>query len=260
MSGLGDTLRGARERRGETIAAAADAIGAEAAQLEALETERLDDLPDGLDRAGLVDRYARHLELDPAWLAAELALLENHDPDADTQPIPLPATPPAKRDSALIWVGAGVVLGIGALVLLGGGLRSDSSTPTSAAAPSVTTARTPTPPPGPPRPPTPLDAPAPQVLQPEPADTPAIDLRLGARAGKTVWVEVRRGGVSGPQLYAGTVGGAATKRIRSSTPLWLGVAWAPNVTVSVNDEVIDAEGGTESYIVTQRGLRRLTSQ
>jgi hypothetical protein len=98
------------------------------------------------------------------------------------------------------------------------------------------------------------------VLQPEPADTPAIDLRLGARAGKTVWVEVRRGGVSGPQLYAGTVGGATTKRIRSSTPLWLGVAWAPNVTVTVNDEVIDAEGGTESYMVTQRGLRRLTNQ
>jgi cytoskeleton protein RodZ len=263
VSGLGDTLRGARERRGETIAAAADAIGAEVAHLEALETERLGDLPDELDRPGLVGRYARHLELDPAWLAAELALLENHDPDADTQPIRLPAAPPAKRDSALIWVGAGVVLGIGALVLLGGGLRSDSSTPTSAAAPAVATARTPTsttrsPATAPTT--TPLDAPAPQVLQPKPADTPAIDLRLGARAGKTVWVEVRRGGVSGPQIYAGTVGGAATKRFRSSTPLWLGVAWAPNVTVSVNDEVIDAEGGTESYIVTQRGLRRLTSQ
>jgi cytoskeletal protein RodZ len=259
VSGLGDTLRGARERRGETLAAAADAIGAEAAQLEALETERLDDLPDGVDRAGLVDRYARHLELDPAWLTAELSLLEDHDPDADTQPIPLPVTRPAKRDSALIWVGAGVVLGVGVLVLLGGGLRSDSSEPTSAAAPSVTTVRTPSAP----RTTTataPVEAQAPQVLQPEPADTPAIDLRLGALAGKTVWVEVRRGGVSGSQLYAGTVGGATTKRIRSSTPLWLGVAWAPNVTVSVNDEVIDAEGGTESYIVTQRGLRRLTGQ
>lgn len=259
MSGLGDTLRGARERRGETIASAADALGAEVAQLEALERERLDDLPHGLDRGGLVDRYARHVGLDPAWLAAELALQEDHDPDADTQPIPLPVARPAKRDSALIWLGAGLVLGVGALVLVGGGLRSDSSEPTSATPPSATTARTPTAGRGGAAT-APLDRQAPQVLQPAPADVPAIDLRLGARAGKAVWVEVRRGGVSGPQLYAGIVGGTTTKRIRSSTPLWLGVAWAPNVAVSVNDEVIDAEGGTESYIVTQRGLRRLTNR
>ena len=269
MSGLGDTLRGARERRGESLAAAAHAVGAGVAQLEALESERLDDLPDGLDRADLVDRYARHLTLDPAWLAAELALLENHDPDADTQPIPVPAPRKTARDSALIWVGAGVLLGVGALVLLGGGLRSDSPEPTSAATPAVvptprtstarptttTTSSTPSS-----TTTTPLDGQAPQVLQPEPADTPAIDLRLGGATGKTVWVEVRRGGVSGPQLYAGIVGGATTKRIRSSAPLWLGVAWAPNLTVSINDEVIDADGGTESYIVTQRGLRRLTNQ
>lgn len=264
MSGLGDTLRGARERRGESLAAAAHAVGAGVGHLEALESERLDDLPEELDRAGLVDRYARHLALDPAWLAAELALLESHDPDADTQPIPVPPPRKTARESALIWVGAGVLLGVGALVLVGGGLRSDSPEPTSAAPPAVTTPRTST---------TaratttarsttttPLDGQAPQVLQPEPVDTPAIDLRLGAAAGKTVWVEVRRGGVSGPQLYAGIVGGATTKRIRSSTPLWLGVAWAPNLTVSINDEVIDADGGTESYIVTQRGLRRLTNQ
>lgn len=262
MSGLGDTLRGARERRGETIAAAAEAVGAEAAQLAALETERLGDLPAPLDRAGLVDRYARHLDLDPGWLAAELSLLENHDPDADTQPIPIPVARQPRRDSALIWVGAGVFLGVGALVLVGGGLHSDSPAPTSAAAPQVTTERaaTTTTRAGTPTATTTQEEQPPQVLQPEPADTPAIDLHLGARGGKTVWVEVRRGGVSGPPLYAGIVGGATTKRIRSSTPLWLGVAWAPNVTVSVNDEVIDAEGGTESYIVTQRGLRRLTNQ
>lgn len=254
MSGLGDTLRGARERRGETLAAAAEAVGADHAQLEALEGEQLDRLPDGDERAQLVERYARHLELDPAWLAAELELLERHDPDADTQPIPLPARRKGRRDSALVWVGAGVLLGVGALVLLGGGLGSDSSQPTSAASTPATTARSAT------TASTGTTAAAPQVLQPQPSSSPAIDLRLGARAGKTVWVEVRRGGVSGPQLYAGIVGGGATKRIRSSTPLWLGVAWAPNLTVSVNDEELDAEGGTESYLVTARGLRRLTNR
>ena len=45
--------------------------------------------------------------------------------------------------------------------------------------------------------------------------------------------------------------------IRSAKPLWLGVAWAPNVAVTLNGEVLDAAGGTESYRVTARGLTKL---
>jgi len=248
VTGLGDTLRVARERRGETLDACAAAAGIDAAQLRAVEDERLDGLPSGV-AADLVARCARHLDLDPAWLAAELQLLEADDPAADTQPIPVVGSP--RRDSALIWVGAGALLGIGALVVLGGGLRSDPPDPI----PATSTARTAQPP----RTTTTAAAPEPQTLRPVPALIPAIDLRLGARAGKAVWVEVRRGGVSGAQVFAGIVGGKVTRRFTSAAPLWLGVAWAPNVTVSVNGEVIDAEGGTESYLVTQRGLERLTN-
>ena len=252
MTGLGDTLRVARERRGESLDACAAGAGIDAAQLSALEDERLHAIPAGVDAADLVDGYARHLGLDPAWLAAELQLLENHDPDADTQPIPI--APPPRRDSALIWVGAGALIGIVALVLLTGGLRSDSSNPGPAASAASTPAQ-PTRPAS-----TTPQASTPQVLQPTPATSPAVDLRLGARTGKTVWVEVRRGGASGTQVFAGTVGGTNTRTFTSNAPLWLGVAWAPNLTVSVNGEVIDAEGGTESYLVTQQGLKRLTHQ
>ena len=252
MTGLGDTLRLARERRGESLDACAAGAGIDAAQLSALEDERLDAIPAGVDAADLVDGYARHLGLDAAWLAAELQLLENHDPDADTQPIPV-VRAQRRRDSALIWIGAGALIGIVALVLLTGGLRSDSSNPAPAASAASTAAqRT--------RTATAQQAPAPQVLQPTPATAPAIDLRLGARTGKTVWVEVRRGGVSGTQMFAGTVGGTSTRTFMSNAPLWLGVAWAPNLTVSVNGEVIDAEGGTESYLVTQQGLKQLTGR
>jgi hypothetical protein len=80
---------------------------------------------------------------------------------------------------------------------------------------------------------------------------------LDAKPGKTVWVEVRRGGVSGEQVFAGIVGGGTTKEIRSARPLWLGVAWAPNIAVTLNGEVIDTDGGTESYRVTPRGLTKL---
>lgn len=251
MTGLGETLRVARERRGESLDACATAAGVDAAQLGALEDERLDAIPRGVDAADLIARCSRHLGLDAAWLAAELRLLEAHDPNADTQPIPV--VRPPRRDPALIWVGAGALIGIGALVLLTGGLRSDPPNPTSAASPAATVpqqTRTPSTP----------EAPPPQVLQPRPPAIPAIDLRLGAREGKTVWVEVRRGGVSGAQVFAGIVGGKITRQFTSAGALWLGVAWAPNVRVSVNGEVIDAEGGTESYLVTPRGLKRLTSQ
>jgi hypothetical protein len=80
---------------------------------------------------------------------------------------------------------------------------------------------------------------------------------LDARRGKTVWVEVRQGGVNGKQMFAGIVGGGVTRVIRSSKPLWLGVAWAPNVAITLNDEVIDATGGTESFRITARGLEKL---
>ena len=254
MTGLGDTLRVARERRGETLDACAAATGIDPAQLGALEAGRLGDIPPGVDAADLVARCARHLDLDPARLAAELQVLEAHDPDADTQPIPV--VQPPRRDSALLWVGAGALLGVGALAVLAGGLRSDPPGPTAATPTTVSTAQ-------PPRTSTTTassEPSAPEPLRPVPATAPAIDLRLGARAGKTVWVEVRRGGVSGAQVFAGIVGDGASRRVASATPLWLGVAWTPNLTVSVNGEVIDAEGGTESYLVTQRGLKRLTTR
>lgn len=160
--------------------------------------------------------------------------------DEDTQPLPV-VVAPAPRVNGVLWLVAGALVGVGLLVVLGGGLGSGGGpaprTPASPspAAPEATTAST---------------------LVPAPPERPAIDLRIGARPGRSVWVEVRRGGPSGPQVFAGVLQGATMKRFRSPGPLWLGVAWAPNVAVTVNGEVVDAPGGTESYRVTARGLVR----
>jgi hypothetical protein len=97
----------------------------------------------------------------------------------------------------------------------------------------------------------------PPTLRPTAPTTAAIELRLGAKSGKAVWVEVRRGDVGGAQVFAGIVGGGVTRVIRSAKALWLGVAWVPNVAITLNGEVIDAQGGTESYRVTPRGLKKL---
>lgn len=251
MTGIGDTLRAARVQRGQDRAACSAATGIGPAFLHALEDERFDDLPPTAHAPDLVERYAACLGLDPKRLSDEVRALVSDDPDADTQPIPI-IRPPARRDSTIAWVGGGAAIGIGALVLLGGGLGSDSSrprtVPTTANPAQTPSAGATTQPSGVEPPPT---------LRPIAPTTAAIELRLGAKAGKKVWVEVRRGDVRGTPLFAGIVGGGNTRVIRSAKPLWLGVAWAPNVAVTLNGEVIDAQGGTESYRVTPRGLKKL---
>lgn len=249
--GLGDTLRGARRTHGRDLASCATATGIAIAHLRAMEEERLDTLPPDA-AADLVHRYADHLGLNGRLLGDTVRAEIGADPDADTQPIPVVAAP-APRDPTLLWLGAGAAVGIGALILFGGGLGSGDTpaadAPPTTATPAGTRARPATPAPSPP---------PPQTLRPTPPARPAIDLRLGAQPGKTVWMEVRREGASGESLFAGVVGNGVTRRFTSRRPLWLGVAWAPNATVTVNGERIDPEGETESYLVTAKGLSRFS--
>lgn len=255
MTDIGDTLRAARVQRGEELATCATATGIGKVFLAALEDGRLDSLPPTAHAPDLIERYATHLGLDARRLADVAGASVSDDPDADTQPIPI-VRGPVRRDTTLAWVGAGAVIGIGALILLGGGLGSNTSRPQADA--TETTQATPRQRPATSAPRTPTPSP-PSVIRPTPPSTAAIELKLGARAGKTVWVEVRRGDVGGEQVFAGIVGGGVTRLIRSATPLWLGVAWAPNVALTLNGEVLDAEGATESYRVTARGLTKLGS-
>lgn len=273
MIGIGDSLRKARVRRGQTIAECARVTGIGPRFLDALEAERFDDLPPTAHAADLVARYAAHLELDAGRFSDEVRALASDDPDADTQPIPV-VRPPQKRDSTLAWVGGGAVIGLGGLILLGGGLGSSGdeattrSTSTNATTTTTRPARTSQAPTTSTRSPARIPPPAatttsenvtepPTTLRPTPPRGAAIQLVLGAKTGKTVWVEVRRGDFRGEQVFAGIVGGGVTRSFRSGTPLWLGVAWAPNLAVTLNGEVIDADGGTETYRVTPRGVTRL---
>ena len=257
MTGIGDILRAARVQRGQDLAACSAATGIGPAFLKALEEERFYDLPPTAHAPDLVGRYAAHLGLDPKRLSDEVGAAASDDPDADTQPIPI-IRPPTRRDSTLAWVGGGAVIGIAGLILLGGGLGSDNTTPQTSPTTATTSTRA-----QPTRPASAETTAQPPVVQPPPTlrptapTTAAIELRLSANAGKTVWVEVRRGDVGGAQVFAGIVGGGVTRVIRSAKPLWLGVAWAPNIAIRLNGEVIDAQGGTESYRVTPRGLKKL---
>jgi hypothetical protein len=242
VTGVGHTLRSARERLGQSLASVSDATGISVEDLERIEGEPPAG-PDAADRA-VVERYAAHLGLDAALLADE-ARTASSDAGADTRVIPV-AAPAKRRDPAIVWIAAGAVAGIAGLAFLGGGFGSGGGD-TGSKVVITTAART-----------AQAAGPAAATIRPVPSTQPAIELRLSARPGKTVWVEVRRGGASGKPVFAGIVGGGTTKRFTSDRPLWLGVAWAPNVVVTVNGEQVDAPGGTESYLVTAGGLRRFT--
>jgi cytoskeletal protein RodZ len=262
VDGIGATLRSARLTRGESLAQSSLAVGIGPLFLAALEDEQYDTLPATANRQDMLARYARHLGLDPALVTEPEPVVED-DSDAITQEIPI-VRAPVPRDSTLAWVGGGAAIGLVGLIALGGGLGGGAPTSQTATQPRATTA-TATPPrsatgtPTRPAPTNSTTSTAPTPLRPTPPVTAAINLTLTAKAGKTVWVEVRRGDANGEQVFAGIVGGTVRQAIKSAKPLWLGVAWAPNLAVTLNGEVIDAEGGTESYTVTPRGLTRLGS-
>jgi cytoskeletal protein RodZ len=71
-SGIGATLRTLREARGVSPAAAADRLKFTVRQVDALESEKWDDLPAGAPLRGFIRNYARFLEADADALLSML--------------------------------------------------------------------------------------------------------------------------------------------------------------------------------------------
>ena len=90
-----------------------------------------------------------------------------------------------------------------------------------------------------------------------PGTTPAaFTLTLDGR--RPVFIVVRRRSEKGDQVFAGTVGDGVTKRLTSTAPLWVNVAWAPNALIAIDGRTVPTTGGTEYYLARASGLRRVT--
>lgn len=182
---------------------------------------------------------------------------EEFPADSEGEPIePAPqaaaAVPTRRRDSALLWVGSGATLGLIALIAFGGGLGSDPSPSRRAATTTVGTASST---PGP----TAGTAPARPTATATTTGPQPLTLTLAAQPNTRVYVEVRRAGATGAQLYGGTLDARTVKRFTApaGAPLWINVAWAPNLAVTINGRTVAAPGGTVVYEATTRGLRTL---
>lgn len=230
-------------------------------------------------------------------VASPEAVPDTTDPDGDTAEIP--AVPsPRDHPSATLWLVAGAVVGIVALVLFTGGLGGSgdpdtvapagppvspdtgatgstgaravgegtpttatparSAEPSGTTAPRATTTAADATSAGTPETTTPATAPgtgttADAAPGAEPA---AFTLTLDGK--RPVFIVVRRRSEKGDQVFAGTVGDGVTKRLTSTTPLWVNVAWAPNARIAIDGRAVPTTGGTEYYLARASGLRRVT--
>ena len=88
---VGQELRAARLRRGDEIAQVSRALKIRKDHLEALENDRLEDLPGKTYAIGFVRSYARHLGLDAAQYVERFKRdIAGRADDASREPQPLP--------------------------------------------------------------------------------------------------------------------------------------------------------------------------
>ncbi len=231
--------------------------------------------------------------------------LPGHRPEEDTTEIPVVGPPQKAKIADLVWIGAGAIAGLVAMVVFAGGLgsggddgpapppasmRTEAQTRTlspespSRAATTVddpdatAAATTTTPPAAAPETPAPgadtatstTGAPTAaatdtDVQEAEPPDTAAdtasestaFVMSVTTKPGTSVYIDVRRFGTNGEQVFAGEVGGGNVKTFRADGPLWLGAGWAPSLVVRIDGREVPVEGGTDAFRVTSDGLERI---
>lgn len=112
-SSLGTTLREARERLGLSVADVAGQIKFAPRQIEALEADDFQHLPEMAFVRGFVRSYARILQLEPQSLLALLPQPEFVVPalKSDSVEAPFPSARSAYQQN-LIWLGAALVLAV----------------------------------------------------------------------------------------------------------------------------------------------------
>jgi len=115
---VGQELRAARLRRGDEIAQVSRALKIRKDHLEALENDRLEDLPGKTYAVGFVRSYARHLGLDAAQYVERFKReISGRAEDHQREPAPI------HQDDRRLPYGLRLVAGVVAVLLIWGGWR-----------------------------------------------------------------------------------------------------------------------------------------
>jgi cytoskeleton protein RodZ len=119
---VGQELRAARLRRGDEIAQVSRALKIRKDHLEALENDRLEDLPGKTYAVGFVRSYARHLGLDAAQYVERFKReISGRADDHQREPAPI------HQDERRLPYGWRLIAGVVAVLLIWGGWRLVSS-------------------------------------------------------------------------------------------------------------------------------------
>src|SRR5690242_8683903 len=119
---VGSELRAARLRRGDEIAQVSRALKIRKDHLEALENDRLEDLPGKTYAVGFVRSYARHLGLDAAQYVERFKReISGRADDHQREPAPI------HQDERRLPYGWRLIAGVVAVLLIWGGWRLVSS-------------------------------------------------------------------------------------------------------------------------------------
>jgi cytoskeleton protein RodZ len=238
MFEIGTALRTARRNQGLDLDAVEASTKIRARQLQALEQEHFELLPERAYARAFLRTYAVTLGLDPKPFMEEF---DERFPEEDDLPPPeeMPRTSRLSAAAGLVrtrvaWFAVG---GLGLIALaVSSGLWSSSG-----GGPSVPAARTPPP------------AAAASVAASPPARRPAaprlVTLQLTGLGSSGSWVAVHRRDAAGQKLFEGTLSSGVSRRFRSSGPLWLRVGWVPSLRATVDGRVVALSGHTASFMV-----------
>lgn len=253
---LGEVLRAERERQGMPLDEVERATCVRAAQLRAIEEDRLDSLPAEAYARGFVRTYAEHLSLDPDAMVdlfnRQWSGTPHDDRYGDTTRLPMPV-----RDSSRSRLGLPLILAI--LLLAGsiavyasGAFRGGSGHGGAAAGHTGGPAHT-TPPPatgnGPgtstPTPPPPPAAPA------------VVHMRLLSTPG-TCWIQANRGSATGALLASETLQPGQVLRLHAKR-IWLRIGAPSSARLRVNGRLVNLTGAAVpvDLLLTPHGARRV---
>jgi len=252
LESVGQDLRAARLRRGDEIASVSRALKIRKDHLEALENDRLDDLPGKTYAIGFVRSYARHLGLDSAQYVERYKQDISGRADEQVRE-PAPIHQDEGRRLPQGWrIIAGVVvllLGYGVWHLMSSGGDAGQSVP---------------PPPiiNPPKP-RPIPAPTPVVVPPQAATpSPAADAvpgTINAAAPNAAPGEVSGQPVATPPPAAGAKTPATQAApINTASPTAAPAGAKPGPAVPSGGQVYGAQNATPRVILRARGDTRVT--
>ncbi len=233
-TGIGDTLKEAREAQGRTIEDVARVVRARMEQLRALEEERFDAFPGEVYAKGFLRSYAIELGLDPDPLLATFRTQVSNPEDIPASTLVTGSVPQGPRRTSppawLTWliVGVLVIAGLGFLGMISTSFAPESASPDEPAGP-----------PPAPAPSNDNEEPAPEP-EPEPEPEPVFDgVEVIVALEETSWMRVT---VDGAVVLEQIVEAGETLQYQGDSEIIVRAGNAGGVRLEVNGEDMGAPG------------------